>query len=84
MGLTVRLSEGIDFTSARELILDSAPVDLGALIDELERRFPGARAALDSSAVNAAINGDVVLSGRDRTTLADGDEVDFLIMFAGG
>ena len=84
MAITVRLSEGLEFGSKREIVFDSAPADLGALISELEQRYPGARAALDSSSVNAAVNGDVVLSGRDRTKLTDGDDVDFLIMFAGG
>jgi len=83
MSLLVRLPDGVEAPD-RELTLTEAPADLGALLAELERRWPGLGGRLDSAAVNVAVNGDVILHGRDRTALADGDEVEFLIMFAGG
>lgn len=84
MAVKIRLSEGLDFAPEKEISLADTPRDIGALLAELERRYPGAKAALDSSSVNAAVNGDLILSGRDPTVLHDGDEVEFLIMFAGG
>ena len=85
MAISVRIPESVAGAArGLELSLDPAPTDLGALIDALERLRPGLREVLDSSAVNAAVNGEVILHGRDRTTLADGDQVEFLVMFAGG
>ena len=84
MPVTIRLPDGVEAIPYRELTLDRAPATLADLVAGLDRRYPGARAKLDSAAVNAAVNGEVILSGRDRTALADGDEVEFLVMFAGG
>ena len=33
---------------------------------------------------NVAVNGDVILRGRDATAVSDGDEVEVLTMLAGG
>ena len=86
MGLRVRIPPALGRldSCATELTLTAAPPNLGALLAELERRYPGLGSVLDSSAVNAAVNGAVILHGRDATPLHDGDEVEFLVMFAGG
>jgi molybdopterin converting factor small subunit len=84
MALAVRIPPSVLQLPAADLELDPAPADIAALIAELERRHPGLRHALDSSSVNAALNGEVILSGRDATRLKDGDRVEFLVMFAGG
>ena len=82
--IRVRIPPSVHALGAQELLVTDHPGDLGQLLASLERSHPGIAAALDSSAVNAAVNGEVVLSGRDRTPLHDGDEVEFLVMFAGG
>ena len=84
MALRVRIPPAVAKLAAQELTVDPAPADVSRLIAELERRHPGLGKALDSSSVNAAVNGSVVLHGRDATALKDGDEVEFLVMFAGG
>ena len=80
----LRIAQAVAESADRALVLDEIPASLGALVALLEERSPGLKARLDSSAVNAAVNGEVVLHGRDQTPLADGDEVEFLVMFAGG
>ena len=84
MAITVRIPATLFEPPSPETSIDPAPATLGALIDLLEERFPGAAAALNSSAVNAAVNGEVVLHDRDATSLDDDDDVEFLMMFAGG
>jgi len=84
MAIRIRISEALAAPTARELELEPAPADVGSLIRMLEARFPGLGQALDSSSVNAVVNGEVILQGRDATRLADGDDVEFLVMFAGG
>ena len=84
MSLIIRLPETIRGTLDREFRLDETPDDVGALLALLDARSPGLRAELDSASVNAAVNGEVVLHRRDQTPLKDGDEVEFLVMFAGG
>ena len=84
MALRVRIPPSIVRLPAAELTIERAPPDIGSLLRELDVLHPGLAKLLDSSAVNAAVNGDVVLHGRDATALADGDEVEFLLMFAGG
>ena len=84
MAIQVRVPPTLVHLPSSGVTLDPAPPDLGALLEELERRFPGLGLALDSASVNAAVNGEVILHGRDRTPLSDGDEVEFLVMFAGG
>jgi molybdopterin converting factor small subunit len=84
VAVTVRVPPSIWRLAQPEVRVEPAPPDLGALIRELERRHPGLGTALDSSAVNAAVNGEVILHGRDAAPLKDGDAVEFLVMFAGG
>ena len=84
MAITVRIPATLFRLADSEQSIEPAPANLGALIELLEDRFPGVAATLNSSAVNAAVNGEVVLHDRDAIPLNDGDDVEFLMMFGGG
>ena len=82
--IRVRVPRSVARLRSQELVIDSEPANLGELLAALENLHPGLGSALDSAAVNAAVNGEIILSGRDKTRIRDGDEVEFLVMFAGG
>ena len=82
--IRVRVPATVARLAASEIAVDGDFSDLGQLLAALERMHPGLGAALDSASINAAVNGEVVLCGRNATRLRDGDEVEFLVMFAGG
>jgi molybdopterin converting factor small subunit len=84
MAIRVRIPPSVASLASPSIEIEPAPAHLGELIGALEALHPGLQLALDSSSVNAAVNGEVVLHGRDATPLRDGDEVEFLVMFAGG
>lgn len=84
MPVRVRIPRALSELPQPVITVDPSPADVGRLVAELDRLFPGLARTLDSASVNAAVNGEVVLHGRDATPLEDGDEVEFLVMFAGG
>lgn len=69
---------------SRILEIEEPLATVGELLAVLDRRRPGLKAEIDTSIYSVAVNGTVLLVGRDPTPLRDGDEVEILTFFAGG
>lgn len=71
-------------SNGRVVEIHEPVANVGELLNALEVRRPGLRAEIDSSIYSVAVNGEILLIGREERPLADGDEVEILTFFAGG
>jgi len=82
--VTVKLPSTLANLPEGALVVDDRVATLGEVVAAVERLLPGVGRELHGSVWTAAVNGEIVLQGRDTTAVKDGDEVEFLPMFAGG
>ena len=67
-----------------EIAIDAPVATIEALVSELDRRVPGARARLDDAIFNFAVNDAMILHGARAHPLRDGDTVEIVPTIAGG
>ncbi len=82
--VAVRLPSTLADLPEGTLVVDEPVATVGEVMDAVERRLPGLGRELRGSVWTAAVNGEVLLQGRESALIKDGDEVEFLPMFAGG
>jgi molybdopterin converting factor small subunit len=67
-----------------DVVIDGPVTTIEALVSELDRRLPGARARLDDPLFNFAVNDAMILHGVHTHRLRDGDVVEIIPTIAGG
>jgi molybdopterin converting factor small subunit len=82
--VTVRFPSMLHLKAGREATIDETVTDLGALLDLLDRRFPGLARELADPIYNVAVNDEMLLHGVRRHQLRDGDIVEIVPTISGG
>ena len=81
--VTVRLPESLRSRGVASLVIDSPVANLSELATALRARSPKFAKA-DRSIYNFAVNGQLVVHEEDSTPIRSGDEVEIVVVFAGG
>lgn len=84
MSVTVRLPETFSDTfPERQLVIEEKVQTLGQLVERLEASLDGFDRS-EEEIYNFAVNGNLILHGESGTPIRDGDQVEMMIVFAGG
>ena len=82
--LRVDLPRALPGAPEKAIVIDQPVTNVIELRRELKRRLPEASADLDDQMLNVAVNGHLLLSSEGGATLASGDRVTLVPIFAGG
>lgn len=82
--IDVRLPENLAAPDGSRSMTIETPVEtLGQLVGILEQKLPGFDRS-EEEIYNFAVNGELVLHGESSRPLESGDQVELMIVFAGG
>lgn len=81
--VTVRLPESLRGRGPETVVLETPVSTLSELAAALRARVPRFASA-DRSLYNFAVNGALVVHGEESAPVRSGDEVEILVVFAGG
>lgn len=82
--VSVRLPETLaERYPERHITIENPMATLGELVSELERRIPEFDRS-EEEIYNFAVNGNLILHGESSTPIANGDQIELMIVFAGG
>lgn len=81
--VAVRLPESLRSRGVASIVIDLPVANLSELAKVLCARSPKF-AASDRSMYNFAVNGELVVHGEESTPIRSGDEVEIVVVFAGG
>jgi molybdopterin converting factor small subunit len=84
MPVTVRFPSMLHARVGREVLIHDQVANITALMQALDRQFPGLERELSDHIFNVAINDEMLLHGVSARQLQDGDVVEFVPTIAGG